>query len=152
MRNHTIDVEQERVFRTHCSARHGITIPSETNKGEGDVLLKPKEEAPLGDKIEEEEEEEEAAEAWDLVKILSAAEVSGSCPVVCQTEGCRLKAGLIYMSSSGEKWYGCLDCQVCFFLSLLINPFITRVVEHLTHYFPPGTSANKIGCRVRWLA
>lgn len=100
MRKHPpLTEEQEKVFRAHCSARSDVLMPSDyvnTATNDDDSLVS-------GGMDEE---------TWDLVKILSVADVTGSCPVVCQTEGCGLKAGVIYVSSSGLKWYGCLDCQV----------------------------------------
>ena len=97
MRNHPVNVEQEQVFRTHCSTRSDISTGEVENE----------------DCVSLDDGTEETEEAWDLVKILSVADITDSCPVVCQTEGCRLKAGVIYVSSSKTKWYGCLDCQVC---------------------------------------
>eukprot|EP00977_Amphora_coffeiformis_P018289 scaffold6377_cov76-Amphora_coffeaeformis.AAC.1 len=65
MRNHSIDAEQEQVFRTHCSVRPDVPMPSDTTRSEDDVRAENKDAVPLSDRMEE---EEEADEAWDLVK------------------------------------------------------------------------------------
>jgi hypothetical protein len=65
--------------------------------------------------------------AWELIKVLNETQIVGSCPILCSSEHCRLKAAVVYVSSAPipEKWYSCLDCQVrkssvnyyCFFTS-----------------------------------
>lgn len=60
--------------------------------------------------VEEEDDEEEAT--WDLKKILSLSDVNKEAPIKCGTEDCTLAACSLYVESgTGEKWYGCIDCQ-----------------------------------------
>ena len=59
------------------------------------------------------EDEDESEDGYDLIKILSASEVTGD-QIICHKEDCSLRACCVYVSSnaaSKEKWYYCLDCQ-----------------------------------------
>lgn len=56
-------------------------------------------------------------EPWDLVKIFSVGEITGSSPKTCEHCDSNLKSAVLYQAQkSGEEWHACLDCQV----SLLI--------------------------------
>lgn len=59
-------------------------------------------------------EEQENEDVWELVKIMSCADVSSDCPIKCSIESCPVPAAVAYVSNqkANEKWYGCLDCQV----------------------------------------
>jgi hypothetical protein len=64
------------------------------------------------DDEEEDDEDEEDDEQWELKKILTKANVTKDAPIKCSTEECMLAACCLYVSStSGEKWYSCIDCQ-----------------------------------------
>lgn len=58
-----------------------------------------------------EEDNKEGEETWEIVKITSAEELKNG-PVKCGHDTCMLPAATLWASSSGEKWYSCLDCQV----------------------------------------
>jgi hypothetical protein len=94
----------------------GGTITAATNHETWKTPVPHKDEpsSPIQDHTVGEKLHLEGDEEWDLVKILSIADIAGSCPVVCLTPGCLLKAGVVYVSSHapGEKWYSCVDCQV----------------------------------------
>ena len=56
-------------------------------------------------------DDDEEEESWVLTKIMSIEELSGS-TIKCSEKECMLAAACLYVSNEGEKWYGCLDCQV----------------------------------------
>ena len=63
--------------------------------------------APSGSHNNDDEDEE-----WELKKILSSESITTK-SIKCHTEECKLLACCIYVSStSREKWYSCIDCQV----------------------------------------
>ena len=79
-----------------------------------DLTAIPEPSAPTTGTPEDAIEDAVEDETWELTKILSVAQVTGQHPVLCQTEGCCLKAAVVYVSSQtpDEKWWSCLDCQV----------------------------------------
>lgn len=63
--------------------------------------------APSGSHNNDDEDEE-----WELKEILSSESITTK-SIKCHTEECKLLACCIYVSStSREKWYSCIDCQV----------------------------------------
>ena len=48
---------------------------------------------------------------WDLKHIFTIEEIKKSDSQKCMTEDCPLIACATYVSSSGETWHSCLDCQ-----------------------------------------
>lgn len=57
------------------------------------------------------EDDDEPEESWDIKKVMTMEELNG-CTIKCATETCSLAAAVLYLSSGGERWYSCLDCQV----------------------------------------
>ena len=53
------------------------------------------------------------AEGWDLKNIIPKQEIV-EFPIQCEDPGCNLLAAVVWVNNSnpGEKWRGCLDCQV----------------------------------------
>ena len=100
MSKFAVSREQEIVFRQHCSKNPMIHIPAITSLDRDSSMI--------DDAWDAQEE------TWELTKILSVAEITGQFPVICQTDNCRLKAAVAYVSSAapGNKWYSCIDCQV----------------------------------------
>lgn len=60
---------------------------------------------------DDESDAEEEEESWVLKKVMSIEELVGS-TIKCSEEECMLAGACLYVSNKGEKWYGCLDCQV----------------------------------------
>lgn len=57
--------------------------------------------------------ESEDEEQWELLKIFSIEEITGSTPHFCDGEKCKRKPAVLYKDlSSSEEWSSCLDCQV----------------------------------------
>ena len=50
-------------------------------------------------------------EQWDLQRILTIQDVVAG-PVMCSTDKCLLHAACVYVSTRGNEWCSCLDCQV----------------------------------------
>lgn len=86
------------------------TITSNDNdqvmKDGGDTQDKNQDASATSGSHSDDDEEEE----WELKKIISVESINKG--VKCNTEECQLLACCIYVSSTtGEKWYSCIDCQ-----------------------------------------
>lgn len=83
----------------------------ETTENEDEAEDEDENEAEGGAKDEDENDEEE--ELWELIKIISHADLQKKSTIKCSTEECTLPACSVWTSNLDKKtkWYSCLDCQ-----------------------------------------
>jgi hypothetical protein len=93
------------------------TAPSPFEAGDGSHPVKDtKTDTPTDlEAASPDDNDEETVETWELKRIMSIEDITGSEATKCMSESCSLLAACLYVSSldPASEWYTCVDCQVC---------------------------------------
>ena len=90
-----------------------VETKKDNTKASDETIYSPEQPESIHKNDDDDEEEEE--EVYELVQVLSAAQVRRPRAVRCHTPDCSIKAAVVYATVNApeqELWYSCLDCQV----------------------------------------